>query len=325
MWTDMLNADDPQGFGDWEALRSHPQVCAFPVGVEASRVDAANADAQVVHVSKEYGFWCINSEQDTVQCIDWQVRFCCPKYETGTCDTTSGAYAWTAFTSHDTPGVGIGDFETLTFLAENDVCSSPTGVKAQMVSGSTGEDVVTHIDTNRGFWCLNEEQPSGECADFEVSHCCPIPQKDDLNVTYVMDSTCDDPAYGWTRYMNTSTPSETDGDYETLGNFARLSVCDNPTGIRARASGLGATENVHINVNSGFWCVNDENSEECADWDVQFCCPMYKTGDCTAEQGSWTGWYNDEWQKKNERIWVSSREERETLQMYGDGAACANP
>ena len=325
VWTDVLNADNPQGFGDWEALRSHPQVCAFPVGIEASRVDAANADAQVVHISKEYGFWCINSEQDSVQCTDWQVKFCCPKYETGVCDIASGDYAWTAFASHDTPGVGIGDFETLTFLGENDVCSSPTGVKAQMVAGSTGEDVVTHIDTSRGFWCLNEEQPGGECADFEVSHCCPIPKKDETNTTYVMDGTCDDPAYGWTRYMNTSTPSGTDGDYETLGNFARLNVCENPSAIRARTSGPGATSNIHINKNSGFWCVNSENSEECADWDVQFCCPMYKTGDCTADQGSWTGWYNDEWDKKNERIWVSNREERETLQMYGDGAACANP
>ena len=325
VWSDWLNADDADNFGDWEALRSHPQVCTHPVGIEAQRVDQSNTDLQVVHISKEYGFWCIHTEQDGgVQCTDWEVRFCCPKYETGNCDTASGDYGWTAYASHDSPGVGIGDFETITYLGERDVCSSPTGVRAQQVNGTTGEDDVTHIDASRGFWCVNEEQPNGECADFEVSFCCPIPKADAQNVTYIMDGTCDDSAYGWTPFMNTSSPDGS-GDYETRANFARLNVCENPTAIQARTYGPGATENVHINVNNGFWCVNDENSEQCADWDVRFCCPMYKTGDCTAEQGQWTGWYNDEWNKKNERIWVSAREERETLLTYGDGAACADP
>ena len=48
-------------------------------------------------------------------------------------------------------------------------------------------------------------------------------------------------------------------------------------------------------------------------------------GDCSAPHHSWTGWYNDEWNKMNERLWVSAREEKEELIAYGDGAACAQP
>ena len=327
-WSDYLNSDTELGFGDWESLRSFPQVCGSPTGIEASRVDPANADPQVVHISKEYGFWCINSEQDFQGtnpggvCVDWQIRVCCPKTEAGTCDIDSGNYAWSSFASHDTATEGIGDFETLTTMGERDICSNPTGVRAQTVDPAASLDAVTHIDASKGFWCLNEEQDSGECTDYEVSFCCPIPKKDDMNITTIQDGTCNTPSDGWTPFMSMDTPAD-DGDYETVGNFARMMACENPTGIIARTSGDELVENIHINVNSGFWCRNDENSEGCADWEVSFCCPMYKTGDCT--DGQWTGWYNDEWDKKNERIWVSSREEREDIIMYGDGAACANP
>ena len=58
---------------------------------------------------------------------------------------------------------------------------------------------------------------------------------------------------------------------------------------------------------------------------VQWCCPKYKTAECDDPGHTWTGWYNDEWNKKNERLWVSNRQELELLQPYGDGGACANP
>ena len=81
----------------------------------------------------------------------------------------------------------------------------------------------------------------------------------------------------------------------------------------------------HLHKDSGFWCINAENPSECADFEVRFCCPKYKTGECEDLDHSWTGWYNDEWDKKNERLWVSARQELEMLQTHGDGAACANP
>ena len=87
----------------------------------------------------------------------------------------------------------------------------------------------------------------------------------------------------------------------------------------------GKYDILHINVQSGFACLNDENDYDCADFEVRFCCPIFKTGECTAPSHSWTGWYNDEWDKKNEKLWVSARQELETLQAFGEGAACTRP
>ena len=48
-------------------------------------------------------------------------------------------------------------------------------------------------------------------------------------------------------------------------------------------------------------------------------------GECDSPGHNWSGWYNDEWNKKNERLWVSNRQELEILQPFGDGAVCSNP
>ena len=69
----------------------------------------------------------------------------------------------------------------------------------------------------------------------------------------------------------------------------------------------------------------EQSGGQCADFEVRFCCPQFKTAECDGPQSTWTGWYNDEWGKKDEKIWVSNREEREELQMYGDGGACSTP
>ena len=83
--------------------------------------------------------------------------------------------------------------------------------------------------------------------------------------------------------------------------------------------GSGKYDVLHINVKSGFACLNDENDYDCADFEVRFCCPIFKTGECNAPSHSWTGWYNDEWNKRNEKLWVSARQEIESLQAYGAG------
>ena len=133
-----------------------------------------------------------------------------------------------------------------------------------------------------------------------------------------MDGTCDDEDYYWTKWVNADSPVGSDGDWETLGKFARMNVCANPSGIQAKTSGPGATDVLHIHKESGFWCINAENPSECADFSVRFCCPKYKTGECSDEGHSWTGWYNDEWNKKNERVWVSNEAELELLQVNFD-------
>ena len=116
---------------------------------------------------------------------------------------------------------------------------------------------MTHIDNVEGFWCVNEEQPNGEaCADFEARFCCPAPVRDEFNITYIADGSCDDLAYGWSNWMNAGMPNETDadGDYETLERFARILTCDNPSAVQARThQHPGADEQiVHIHQDSGF-------------------------------------------------------------------------
>ena len=332
VWSDWSSIDSPNfGLGDYETLERYPQnqICSSPSAIEAQRITPGTGVNQVVHISKEIGFWCAHSEQSGGTCEDFEVRFCCPKYEAGDtmkCDTGDG-YAWTKWNSADSPATGAGDWETINYFGERDVCSSPVAVKAQPVAGSSGSDAVTHIDPAKGFWCINEEQGgTDDCMDFEVQFCCPKPVTDDLGMTYIMDGTCDDPTYGWSQYLNSDSPLTDDGDWETLGRFSRKYTCANPSGIQARTNETSGFDRVHLNVESGFWCLNSEQAGgQCADFEVRFCCPQYKTADCTAPGSSWTGWYNDEWDKKNEKIWVSSREEREELQMYGDGAACSAP
>ena len=93
---------------------------------------------------------------------------------------------------------------------------------------------------------------------------------DETNTSYIMDGTCDDADYDWTIWLNVDSPANSDGDYETLGKMTRMNVCENPTGIKARTNGPGAKEVFHIHKDAGFWCINDENPSQCADFEVSF-------------------------------------------------------
>ena len=92
-WTTWFNTDTPAGEGDWEMLRNldGSDVCANPRAIEAQRVDG-NTDPLVTHISKETGFWCLNAD-NTVACADFQVRFCCPKFQDGS-DCSEPDYEW---------------------------------------------------------------------------------------------------------------------------------------------------------------------------------------------------------------------------------------
>jgi len=324
-WGDWLNMDDPQNDGDWETLRmaDMTQACINPKAVEAQRVDASDTTPMVAHISRELGFWCINNEQAGGQCVDYEVRFCCEKYAAGS-DCTEDGYAWTNWLNQDIP-FDFGDFETPTYWGEADVCASPIGVEAQPVAGTTGSTEITHIDANEGFWCINEENPT-DCADFEARFCCPaVSDEPDEDGWYsVNEGECTDRTMSWSNWLNADDPAG-EGDYETLAKFSRMDVCGNPTGVQARTKG-NDTDAIHLNLESGFWCVNDENTDNgCNDYEVRFCCPRFRVGTCEGPQASWTGWYNDEWNKKNERLWVSNKQELELNQIYGDGGACKEP
>jgi hypothetical protein len=83
------------------------------------------------------GFWCVNSEQESGTCEDFSVEFCCAKTSTGNCDAEG--YAWSEFYNVDSPDAS-GDWE----LRSNDMCSNPTAVKAETVSGNDF-NAMTHI------------------------------------------------------------------------------------------------------------------------------------------------------------------------------------
>jgi hypothetical protein len=118
-------------------------VCRHPSGIQANRTDGSTSEL-VAHISKELGFWCINAEQETEVCADFQVRFCCPKWSDGS-DCSDEGYGWTQWKNLDTPS-DSGDWETITFLGEADVCSKPIGVEGRafdlygmgFIEGSSG-------------------------------------------------------------------------------------------------------------------------------------------------------------------------------------------
>ena len=128
-----MNSDLPSGAGDWETLGGFSQAlaCQNPSAIEARRTDNSTYDL-VSHISKEMGFWCVNAEQDSVQCADFEVRFCCPKYYIGS-DCSEPEYDWSAWQNLDSPD-GLGDWETATHFGESDVCSNPIGAEARNVS-----------------------------------------------------------------------------------------------------------------------------------------------------------------------------------------------
>ena len=240
-WGEWLNSDDPNGAGDWETLGGFDQsfVCENPKAIEARRTDSSTTPL-VTHISKELGFWCINDEQDGSPCADFEVRVCCPKYQAGS-DCNEEGFGWTQWTNRDDPG-DTGDWETLSSYGTSDVCSSPIGVEARMADAtmmaSIGQSssVMTHIDSSLGFWCLNEENQGG-CPDYEARFCCPALSGEVNKTKYVMDGTCDDESYMWTGWLNTNSPVNSTGDWETLGNMVRMNVCASPSGIQVCGDG----------------------------------------------------------------------------------------
>ncbi|XP_035690117.1 mucin-5AC-like [Branchiostoma floridae] len=95
-WTPWFDRDNPGTTGDWEVL-SHlrpenpGQICRSPTDIQA-RVIATGQDAfQTGEVFAFYdvttGFVCRMKDQPDGKCLDYEVRFCCPrKYHVIVCD-----------------------------------------------------------------------------------------------------------------------------------------------------------------------------------------------------------------------------------------------
>uniref|UniRef100_A0A8C6T463 Cartilage intermediate layer protein 2 n=1 Tax=Neogobius melanostomus TaxID=47308 RepID=A0A8C6T463_9GOBI len=85
---------------------------------------------------------------------------------------------WTSWFNIDHPG-GNGDFERLEairFYYRERVCARPTAMEVRttdwVAAADTGE--VVHSSLDKGFWCVNKEQPQGRiCSNYHVRFQCP--------------------------------------------------------------------------------------------------------------------------------------------------------
>ncbi|XP_069779313.1 cartilage intermediate layer protein 1 [Narcine bancroftii] len=86
---------------------------------------------------------------------------------------------WTSWFNIDHPG-GHGDFERLEairFYYRKRVCAHPTSIEARTTdwvkADQTGE--VVHHSPDKGFWCINQEQPPGRlCSNYHIRFKCPV-------------------------------------------------------------------------------------------------------------------------------------------------------
>ncbi|KAL1023044.1 hypothetical protein UPYG_G00035740 [Umbra pygmaea] len=91
---------------------------------------------------------------------------------------TTGLTEWTSWFNIDHPG-GNGDYERLEairFYYRERVCVRPVAMEARttdwVAAAETGE--VTHSSLEKGFWCVNKEQPYGRiCSNYHVRFQCP--------------------------------------------------------------------------------------------------------------------------------------------------------
>lgn len=90
----------------------------------------------------------------------------------------SGVTEWTSWFNIDHPG-GNGDYERLEairFYYRERVCARPMAMEARttdwVAAADTGE--VVHSSLEKGFWCINKEQPHGRvCSNYHVRFQCP--------------------------------------------------------------------------------------------------------------------------------------------------------
>ncbi|XP_055514297.1 LOW QUALITY PROTEIN: cartilage intermediate layer protein 1-like [Leucoraja erinacea] len=89
------------------------------------------------------------------------------------------ATEWTSWFNIDHPG-GNGDFERLEairFYYRERLCARPAAMEARTTdwvkAEHTGE--VVHHSPDRGFWCVNKEQPHGRiCSNYHIRFRCPV-------------------------------------------------------------------------------------------------------------------------------------------------------
>lgn len=86
-WTEWFDRDDERGSGDWEKLsdlrQAYPdQLCSSPMEIQAQTHDGipSNQSGDIIYkLDKDYGFVCLNKDQNHGLCHNYRVRFLCGK------------------------------------------------------------------------------------------------------------------------------------------------------------------------------------------------------------------------------------------------------
>jgi len=84
----------------------------------------------------------------------------------------------------------------------------------------------------------------------------------------------------WTRFFDGDNPTGT-GDYETTEILLRNhpgEMCRNPTSFDARVVSTNASfdtvgQVLQVNLTHGISCINSDNTGDCLDYKIRFCCP----------------------------------------------------
>ncbi|KAG9486500.1 hypothetical protein GDO78_006722, partial [Eleutherodactylus coqui] len=92
---------------------------------------------------------------------------------------TFGATKWTSWFNVDHPE-GDGDYETveaIRFYYPQRLCLRPIALEARTTEWARPKDTkeVVHSNPEKGFWCINTEQPRGQnCSNYYVRFQCPL-------------------------------------------------------------------------------------------------------------------------------------------------------
>ncbi|XP_069771676.1 mucin-5AC, partial [Narcine bancroftii] len=266
--TEWFDRDNPSGKGDYETI-SHLRkefpgsICAEPIACEVettSGIPALQTGENIRRCNVSTGFFCVNADQSDRRCEDYRIRFVCP---------VSFCNCKTQWFDRDDP-TGHGDYEDLTNLRNEYpglICSNPIACEVETLSGipvsSTG-DAVSSCNVISGFTCVNAEQNDGTCEDYRIRFICP-------------ESFCNCK----TQWFDRDDPTGF-GDYEDLTNLQNEypgHICLNPIACEVETlSGIPVASTGDVvsrcNVNSGFACVNAEQSDgKCEDYRIRFICP----------------------------------------------------
>merc|ERR1712096_470849 len=282
-WTQWFDRDDPDGTEDHETLewikKENPGKvpCKVPVAIEAKLVDGRDykKSGNIIRMSPTLGLRCVHGEQKPLSntCKDFKVRFRCKAdsqtFHTQQVSHNTAEYSWTEWFDRDDPSA-TEDHETLEWIRKENPgkvpCKVPVAIEAKLVDGRDYSESgnIIKMSPTLGLRCVNAEQKplSNTCKDFKVRFLC---------------KTGPGPVARWTRWLNKDTPS---GylDNETFQSFKNRGIVRNclPIATEVRlADGKNAGESgnkVHMSAETGFYCVNSENSGRCRDFQVRFLC-----------------------------------------------------